>query len=226
MITFDSLMLKAFLDEQEDFISGARINKIQQPTRRELILTLRNNGGTKQLYINIDTKLYHICFMSDNNFQKRLIEIPQKPPMFCMLLRKYLLNSKISKVAQYNNERIFELYFEAYNELNDKIYLCLAVELMGKYSNVILYNTDTNIILGCAHNVGADKSQVREVYGTIPYAYPPLSSDSTFLNDRYAFLNSFNYNVYSIYGVNDTIDNYYSTIIAKDKFKKLNPEHP
>lgn len=221
MITFDSLMLKAFLDEQKDFISGARVNKIQQPTRRELILSLRNNGETKQLYINIDTKLYHICFMSDENSKKRLIEIPQKPPMFCMLLRKYLLNSKISKVAQYNNERIFELYFEAYNELNDKIYLCLAVELMGKYSNVILYNTDTNIILGCAHNVGADKSQVREVYGTIPYVYPPLSSDSTFLNDRYAFLNSFNYNVYSKYGVNDTIDSYYSTIIAKDKFKRL-----
>lgn len=225
MITFDSLMLSAFLDEQKDFITGARANKIQQPTRRELILSLRNNGETKQLYINIDTKFYHICFISDNSFQKRLMEIPQKPPMFCMLLRKYLLNSRISKVAQYNNERILELYFETYNELNDKIYLCLAIELMGKYSNVILYNTDTNIILGCAHNVGSDKSQVREVYGTIPYVYPPLIFDNTFLKDRYAFLNSFNHNIYKNREVNDTIDNYYSALISKDKLKKIKSKY-
>lgn len=74
-----------------------------------------------------------------------------------MLLRKYLLNSRISKINQPKYERILEFYIETYNELGDKIYLCLAFELMGKYSNVILYNYDTNMILGCAHNVGAEK---------------------------------------------------------------------
>ena len=44
---------------------------------------------------------------------------------------------------------------------------------MGKHSNVILYNYDTNIILGCAHNIGAEKSREREMYGGIPYVYPP-----------------------------------------------------
>lgn len=97
--------------------------------------------------------------MSKENEDKRLIEIPQKPPMFCMLLRKYLENAVISKVEQPLYERILEFYIETYNELSEKIYLCLAVELMGKYSNVILYNYDTNIILGCAHNVGAEKSK-------------------------------------------------------------------
>ena len=185
MISFDSLILKAFTGENKEFITDARINKIQQPTRRELILSLRNNGQTKQFYINIDPKMYHICFMSEENFQKRLIEIPQKPPMFCMLLRKYLQNSKISKVNQPEGERILELFFETYNEIGDKIYLCLAIELMGKYSNIILYNTDTNMILGCAHNVGADKSQVREVYGQIPYTYPPEHSSKYFIEERY-----------------------------------------
>ena len=191
MISFDSLILKAFIDENKEFITGGRINKIQQPTRRELILSLRNSGQTRQFYINIDPKMYHVCFMSDKNSEKRLIEIPQKPPMFCMLLRKYLGNSKIAKVNQPDGERILELFFETYNEIGDKIYLCLAVELMGKYSNVILYNTDTNIILGCAHNVGADKSQVREVYGQIPYTYPPEHSSKYFIEERYGFL--FNY---------------------------------
>ena len=224
MISFDSLILKAFIDENKEFITGGRINKIQQPTRRELILSLRNSGQTRQFYINIDPKMYHVCFMSDENSKKRLIEIPQKPPMFCMLLRKYLQNSKIAKVNQPDGERILELFFETYNEIGDKIYLCLAVELMGKYSNVILYNTDTNMILGCAHNVGADKSQVREVYGQIPYTYPPEHSSKYFIEERYGFLKSFKQEIFWN-NVNSLIDNYYATLTYRAKFKALKSEY-
>ncbi len=239
MISFDSLILKAFTQENKEFLHGARINKIQQPTRRELIFSMRNQGETKQLYINITPEMYHVCFMTDENSKKRLIEIPQKPPMFCMLLRKYLNNSRIAKIEQPDGERILELYIETYNEIGDKIYLCLAIELMGKYSNVILYNTDTNIILGCAHNVGADKSQVREVYGQIPYTYPPKHSSKYFIEERYAFL--FNYlrrkssfrcgqsetilPFYIYKTVNSLIDNYYATLTSKAKFKSLKSEY-
>ena len=221
MITFDSLMLQAFVSEEKNFILGARINKIQQPTRREIIFTLRNNGKSRQLYINIHPQFYHICFISDENLKKRQIQNPLKPPMFCMLLRKYLNNSRIARIEQPQNERILELYFETYNELGDKIYLCLAIELMGKHSNVILYNTDTNIILGCAHNVGADKSQVREVYGQIPYTYPPIAKVNNFLDERYAFLFSFQNNHYPQGEVNSIIDNYYALQIEKNIFKSL-----
>ncbi len=222
MLSFDNIMLKAFVSEQSGFISGARVSKIQQPTRRELILYLRNNAQTKRLYINIDPKFYHICFASDENIEKRLINLPAKPPMFCMLLRKYLNNARIAKVIQPDSERILELYFETYNEIGDKIYLCLAIELMGKYSNVILYNYDTNIILGCAHNVGAEKSSVREVYGTIPYTYPPKQSVNNFEFKRYGFLEYCNkFNIYEGRNVNSVIDNYYSYLIGKNKFKEL-----
>ena len=157
MINFDSLTLKIWLDANKEFLEGARIQKIQQPTRRDFVFSVRGKGITKKLYININPQYFHVCFMSKENEDKRLIEIPQKPPMFCMLLRKYLENAVISKVEQPLYERILEFYIETYNELSEKIYLCLAIELMGKYSNVILYNYDTNIILGCAHNVGAEK---------------------------------------------------------------------
>lgn len=203
MITFDSLTLKAFLEENNDFLNGARINKIQQPTRREFLFSLRNNGETKQFYVNINPQYYHLCFASKENVGKRVIEIPQKPPMFCMLLRKYLQNSRIAKVNQPQYERILEFYVETYNEIGDKIYLCLAIELMGKYSNVILYNYDTNMILGCAHNVGAEKSREREMYGGLPYVYPPKQNKNDILdyngevnfetlqNDFYWFSKSF-----------------------------------
>lgn len=173
MINFDFLTLKSFLEENIDFLQGARIQKIQQPTRQDFVFTLRNNSLTRKLYINISSNFFHICFMSEQNEKKRGIVIPKHPPMFCMLLRKYLEGAKVCKVLQPEQERILEFYFETYNELGEKIFLCLAIELMGKHSNVILYNFDTNIILGCAHNVGAEKSSIREIIGWLPYAYPP-----------------------------------------------------
>jgi len=181
MITFDNLTLKAFTEESRDFLTDARIQKIQQPTRRDFIFSIRKNGETRKLYVNINPQLHHICFMSRENEERRRIEIPQKPPMFCMLLRKYLENSRICKINQPPYERILEFYIETYNEISEKIYLCLAIELMGKHSNVILYNDDTNVIIGCAHNVGAEKSQVREMAGTLPYTYPPKQNKTDIL---------------------------------------------
>ena len=214
MITFDSKTLKLWLDENFNFLTGARIQKIQQPTRRDFVFSIRNKGVTKKFYININPQHFHICFMNKENEAKRLIDIPQKPPMFCMLLRKYLENSLIAKVEQPQYERILEFYIETYNELSEKIYLCLAIELMGKYSNVILYNYDTNIILGCAHNVGAEKSREREMAGGLPYVYPAGRP-----NNWYASENSLSN--YSGRSINEFIDNYYADCIYKDKFERL-----
>ncbi len=172
MINFDSLTLKIFYEENKDFFSGAKIQKIQQPNRSELIFYIRNNGETRKFYINFNPSFYHLCFMSSENEQKRHLSVPKTAPMFCMLLRKYIQNAKITKVCVPKYERIFEIYFEYYDELNEKTELCLAVELMGKYSNVILYNYDNNIIIGCGHNVSSEKSRERELSGLLPYVYP------------------------------------------------------
>lgn len=207
MITYNNTMLSDFLRENSDYLTGARVQKIQQPTRREFVLTLRNNGEARKLYININPQFYHLCFMSKENEEKRLIEIPQQPPMFCMLLRKYLEGARISKVNQPKYERILEIYIETYNELREKIYLCLAVELMGKHSNVILYNYDTNLIIGCAHNVGAEKSKEREVMGGLPYVYPPKNTALWYKNEL------------------QDIDTYYADLIYEEKFKKLKEKY-
>lgn len=214
MINFDSLSLKKWVDENSEFLTNARIQKIQQPTRRDFVFSIRSKGETRKLYININPQYYHVCFMDKANEVKRLIEIPQKPPMFCMLLRKYLENSVIARVNQPQYERILEFYIETYNELSEKIYLCLAIELMGKYSNVILYNYDTNMILGCAHNVGAEKSREREMAGGLPYVYP--SGRPT---DWYASKNSLANS--SCESINEVIDDYYAECVYQDKFAKL-----
>ena len=180
MINFDALTLKAFIAENINFLSGATIKKIQQASRRELILHLRNNGENKKLYININPEFFHICFCED--LQKRGIKIPDEAPMFCMLLRKYLQNGKIKRIVQPHGERIIEFHFEYKDVLEEVQTLCLATELMGKYSNIILYDYDTKIIVGCAHNVGEEKSKYRELAGTIPYIYPQKQNKEDILN--------------------------------------------
>ena len=173
MINFDSLTLKLFCDENKDFFLGAKIQKIQQPSRNELIFHIRSKGLSKKFYINFNPNFYHLCFMNTETEKLRNLVIPKTAPMFCMLLRKYIQNSKIVNVEVPKNERILEIYFEYFDELNEKSLLCLAIELMGKHSNVILYNYDTNVIVGCAHNVSSEKSRERELAGLLPYIYPP-----------------------------------------------------
>jgi len=183
MINIDFLTLKAFFLENIDFIIGSRIQKIQQPTRRDFVFSIRNNGESKKLYINIYPQMYHICFMNTENEHKRNIKIPQKPPMFCMLLRKYLEGARIADALVVENERIIEFHFETYDELSQKRILCLAIELMGKHSNIILYDKETNVIIGCAHNVGSEKSRYRELQGGLKYIYPPKSERINLSNE-------------------------------------------
>lgn len=217
MINFDSLTLNAFLQENIEFLQNSRIQKIQQPSRKELILNIRNLGENRKLYININPQHYHLCFISKQNEARRGIAIPKSPVMFCMQLRKYLEGAKIVKVNQPEFERILEFYFEAYSELDEKIHICLAIELMGKHSNIVLYNYDTNVIIGVAHNIGAEKSREREMAGGLPYVYPSrnfidVSKLTTFYSEVVKIQEG---------SVSSIIDNYYSAIQEEGLIKSL-----
>ena len=175
MINIDCITLNAFFEENIDFFIGARVQKIQQPTRKDFVFSLRNNGESKKFYININPQFYHVTFMGTEGEKRRNIIIPKQPPMFCMLLRKYLEGCKISDALVIENERILELHFETMDEFSQKRSLCLCVELMGKHSNVILYDRESKIIIGCAHNVGPEKSRYRELQGGLTYIYPNVN---------------------------------------------------
>ena len=212
MINIDCITLKQFFEENIDFIIGARLQKIQQPTRRDFVLSLRNNGEGRKLYINISPQTYHICFMSKENEEKRSLAIPKHPPMFCMLLRKYLEGCRIADALVIENERIIEFHFETMDELSQKRSLCLCVELMGKHSNVILYDRETSIIIGCAHNVGAEKSRYRELQGGLKYIYPPTSPNLP----EESLLSKLN-QTDSL--ANSVIDNYYANMQEENNIK-------
>ena len=206
MVNIDYLTLQKFFEENIDFIIGARLQKIQQPTRRDFIFQLRNNGESRKLYININPQFYHLTFINKENEERRGLTIPKQPPMFCMLLRKYLEGCKISDACTIDGERVLELHFETMDEFSQRRSLCLCIELMGKHSNVILYDRETKIIIGCAHNVGPEKSRYRELQGGLTYIYPPGVNINKFRGQP----------LYKILEngitINEKLDNYFSSI--------------
>ena len=171
MYNLDSLSLKYLINQNKNFFDGAVVQKIQMPSKREILLSIRNLGENRKLYINVNPKFPHLNFIE--NKENYSIKIPKEPPMFCMLLRKHLEGAKLKDVRVVNYERIVEFYFDIYDEIGFISPMCLAIELMGKHSNAILYNAQNKIITGCIHNISPEKSSVREVWGGINYIYPP-----------------------------------------------------
>lgn len=184
MQNLDSLTLKFFFEENADFLKNGVIQKIQMPSRREVIFYIRNKGENRKLYININPKFPHLAFIKDKS--DYFIKIPKTPPMFCMQLRKYIEGAKITNALIVPYERIIELHFSISDEFGIFTDLIVAIELMGKYSNIILYNQKTGLITGSAHNVSSDKSSIREIYGGIKYIYPPKRDKKDILKTSYA----------------------------------------
>ena len=122
-----------------------------------------------------------------------------------MLLRKYLEGCKISDACVIDGERILELHFETMDEFSQKRSLCLCVELMGKHSNVILYDRETKIIIGCAHNVGPEKSRYRELQGGLTYIYPGVNINKFSGQPLYQILENGT-------TISDKLDNYFASI--------------
>ncbi len=203
MAKIDSLVLKMFQLEHKDFLIGSYLQKVRQPSKGEIILTFRSEGVVKNLSINIAPEFNYIAFVDE------IKQMPKTAPMFCMLLRKYLQSSRLVDFKVVDYERIIEFHFNSYDEIGSLSPLCLAVELMGKHSNIILYNQKTGIILGCAHNISQEKSSVRELWGGIEYSYPPKQDKIDILNDSFGGFSSAIYDLSEIDEISSVISKKY-----------------
>ncbi|MBQ7384555.1 MAG: NFACT family protein [Clostridia bacterium] len=139
-MAFDAGMLTCTLSEIRKTALGARIEKVYQPEKDEIILQMRSYEGGKRLLINAGSNNPRIGF---STLPK---ENPQNPPMFCMLLRKYLQGAKLVSVTQADFDRIAFLEFETRDEMGFDCTRFLIAELMGKYSNLIFADENKKII--------------------------------------------------------------------------------
>ena len=165
-MAFDGVMMHYVKEEIKSVALDARVSQIHQPNRDELVIALRTKNGNKKLLVSSRANSPRICFTEHS------IENPATPPMLCMLLRKRLGGAKLVDVRQIELERIMFLDFIATNELGDKVELTLCVEIMGKYSNIILIDENDNIV-DALKRVDFTMSTQRLVLPNIKYELPP-----------------------------------------------------
>ena len=132
----DAISTAALAAELEQEIAGGRIDKVQQPERDMLLLSLRANGKNQRLLIAAGTGNARV------HLTRASFENPAEPPMFCMLMRKHLVGAHIVSVYQPEHERMLILLLDTHDELGVDSRKTLAVEMIGRSANVILVGED------------------------------------------------------------------------------------
>ena len=162
----DGLTLGLVARELDAALTGGRVNKIIQPERDELVLTIRNNGTNHQLLLSATANCAraHLTTTHKNN--------PLEPPALCMLMRKHVTGGRICGVRALESDRILEIEIEHFDELGDRARKRLICEFMGKHSNLIFVGGDGRII-DSARRVNELISSVREVLPGLRYELPP-----------------------------------------------------
>ena len=165
-MAFDAGMLACTLSEVRKLALGARIEKVFQPERDEIVLQMRSMEGGKRLLINAGSNNPRIGFTAEQK------ENPMTPPMLCMLLRKHLQGAKLTDVRQAGFERVAILEFETRDEMGFSCTRYLIAELMGKYSNLIFANGE-NRVMAALRTVDFTTSTKRQVLPGMAYELPP-----------------------------------------------------
>ena len=173
-MAFDAGMLRCTLSELRKTALGARIEKVYQPERDEILLQMRSFEGGKRLLINAGSNNARIGFCEIPK------ENPQNPPMFCMLLRKYLQGAKLVEIEQADFDRVAFLGFDTRDEMGFECRRYLIAELMGKYSNLIFADGDKRIITAL-RTTDFSFDSVRQLIPGMVYSLP--SADK--INPRY-----------------------------------------
>ena len=183
-MAFDAYFMTAVLNEVRARCTGARIDKIHQPSRDTLILQLKGKESREKLIFvaNPTAPRLHLTTASPEN--------PAEPPMFCMLLRKHLLGAKLNSVTQPAMERAATFTFDCTDEMGFPVQKKLVAELMGRTCNLYLLSPEGRII-DCLRRIGLDESAKRAALPGLNYQEPDpvikaeLGADTDFS----AFLN-------------------------------------
>ncbi len=148
-MAFDAIFLSAVVRELSAAVVGGRIDKIYQPGAQDVVLAVRGNNGNVKVLLSANPShpRLHLTTLEREN--------PEKPPMFCMLLRKHLTGARILGLEQPYMERVVTLRLEATNELGDKVSRALVLEAMGRHANLLLLDGEGRI-LDCVRRVEGD----------------------------------------------------------------------
>ncbi|KGR80412.1 Rqc2 family fibronectin-binding protein [Ureibacillus manganicus] len=165
-MAFDGLFTLA-LSKQLQKLQSGRITKIHQPNALEVVLHIRAGGGNHKLLFSIHPSYARV------HLTEQPIDNPSEPPMFCMLLRKHIEGGFIQSIQTEAFERVISFGIESKNEIGDTIYRKLTIEIMGRHSNLILIDSETDKIIDSLKHLPPSVNSYRTVLPGQPYIAPP-----------------------------------------------------
>ena len=169
-MAMDGLALRAVVQEL-CALQGGKIDKVQQPEKDALLLSVRCERKNYRLLINTHAENGRMQFTGQP------YDNPVTAPAFCMLLRRHLLGGRIERIEQSGVDRACTFYIAARNELMDDVQLRLVAELMGKHANVILVGADGKV-LDCLRHVSPSETSTRVLMPGFLYHAAPASQKS------------------------------------------------
>ena len=165
-MALDGAFLRHIKQELEEKLLGARVDKIHQPNREEVLVAFRTREAAYKVLFSARANSARVHFTAIP------LENPKQPPMLCMLLRKKLQGAKLVAIRQPELERLLHFDFDCINELGDHVTLTLTMEIMGRYSNIILTDEEGKIV-DALKRVDAEMSSQRLVLPGLSYHLPP-----------------------------------------------------
>ena len=164
-MALDGIVVASLAKELQENFTNARLSKIAQPEKDELLLTMKGSNGQKRLLLSASASLPLVYITGTNK------PSPMTAPNFCMLLRKHVANGRITSITQPDMERILVFEIEHLDDLGDLRHKKLIIELMGKHSNIIFCD-ENDMILDSIKHISAQVSSVREVLPGRTYFIP------------------------------------------------------
>lgn len=162
----DAICLAGLTKELKAVLIGGRIDKVQQPERDMLLISLRSLGENRRLLISCGTGTARV------HLTKSSLENPAEPPMFCMLMRKHLVGARILDVEQPDMERMMVFTLLCHDEMGIETEKKLVIELIGRSSNAILVGDDGRII-DCMRRMDFAGDSLRRMLPGMIYRLPP-----------------------------------------------------
>lgn len=171
----DGIMLRALRDELSDH-AGARLDRITQPERDEVVLYFYSKGENRRLLLSANAVSPRIQWMG---YAK---ENPAYAPNFCMLLRKHLAAARLMDVVQPGLERVLILRFDCKNDFYEAVEKRLIIEIMGRASNLILTDGEGKIY-DALRQMDLSSSSPRRILPGVTYQLPPSQNKISILEE-------------------------------------------
>ena len=161
-MALDACFLSYLTREIDAATAGARVEKLYQPGKDEIILTLRAPGIRARLLLCCSPNCARITLT------EKEAENPAQPPLFCMVLRKHLIGAKLERVYLPQFERAVFLEFTGKNDFFEPVKKYLILEILGRTANLILTD-EAGKIIDCIRRIDLTAAGGRQMLPGLKY---------------------------------------------------------